>query len=75
MKRKGNRYSHKAKIDYVVYDGTNKSAVFSLIGDYTTNMNDFEEVFTFDDRDGRDVHVHPGWYICLDHWKQIRVCN
>lgn len=78
MKRKGNRYSHKAKIEYVIYNGTNASAVFSLIRDYVKGaLSEFTslEFITFENSDGEKQYVYSGEYVCIDHFKQIIVCD
>lgn len=79
MKRKGNRYSHKAKIEYVIYNGTNASAVFSLIRDYVKGEIKEDKLdyqfLEFENKEGDIEYIHPGEYVCIDYHKQILVCD
>jgi len=81
MKRKNNRYPVQLRVRYVVFNGSNQSAVFSLIGDYVKNYEPritsvpVLNFITFDDKDGTRTCVESDNYVCIDYLNNVRICD
>lgn len=81
MKRKNNRYPVQLRVRYVVFNGSNESAVFSLIGDYVLEYEAHTEddpsmnYITFNSNEGSRTVVESNNYVCIDYLNNVRICD